>query len=187
MKVGIFGGSFNPVHNRHLDLANRAVKEKLVDEVWIMPCKKHSFDKALESEAHRIQMIKLATMRMPKIKFCDYEMQQTGKNYTLHTLQELKKIYSNDFYLIIGSDILAELTKWYEYPQLAKEAKFLVFKRDGYKIVNPGINIIATIDMGAENISSTEIRERVKEGKFISQLVPSAVEEYITKNRIYQK
>jgi len=187
MKIGIFGGSFNPIHNGHLSVMRKIIGKNLVDEVWVMPCKKHPFDKTLESEVHRSDMIRLAINKMPQIKFCEYELQQTGKNYTLHTLQELKKKHTCDFYLIIGSDILGEVTQWHQYPILSKEAKFLVFKRNGYEIVNPGINIVAAIDTIEKNISSTEIREEVKAGKSISQLVPVAVEEYIKQNKLYQK
>jgi len=185
MKVAILGGSFNPIHNGHIAIAKKVISEKLADEVWIMPCKNHSFDKILENSSNRKEMIKLAINNLPKIKICEFELKQEGKNYTSETLNELKKQYSHDFYLIIGADILQEITGWHNYPELSRKTKFLVFKRENYPLINPGINIISIIDLEEMHISSTKVRELIKQKKDIYNLVPKAVEEYICSNNLY--
>lgn len=91
MKIGILGGSFNPIHNSHLKIIMYSLGKKMADEVWLLPCKKHAFDKSLESTSHRINMIRLATKGMEKIKICRIELGSRGKNYTIDTMRKLKK------------------------------------------------------------------------------------------------
>ena len=187
MKIGIFGGSFNPIHNGHIKVARYLVEHNLTDEAWILPCKKHALDKFLDREEDRVAMIKLAIGGIEKIKLSDFELKRDGKNYTYETLRGLKKEYSHDFSWIIGSDILKQIASWYGYEQLKNEAKFIVLGRQGYPIINPGINIETVAECTMENISSTKVRERVREGKSISDLVPKAVEDYILQNGLYRK
>lgn len=187
MKVAILGGSFNPIHNSHLKLITYLTEHNLVDEVWVMPCKKHPLDKFLDKEEHRVAMVKLAIEGLDKIKFCDFELKQKGSSYTYETLRKLRKEYSHNFYWIIGSDILKQLPSWYGYEHLQKEASFLIFPRKGYDTINPGITIEKIIDCDSDTISSTKVRDRVKQGKSISSLVPKKVEEYIFKNGLYKK
>jgi len=187
MKIGIFGGSFNPIHNGHISVMNRVIEKNLVDEIWVMPCKKHPLDKFLDKEEYRVAMVKLALIDLENIKFCDFELRKDGKSYTYDTLRKLKQKYLHDFSWIIGSDILKQISTWHGYEHLQKEAKFIVLHRAGYSIFNPGINIESTLDIPTEDISSTKIRARVRQGKSISNMVPGAVEEYIQQNQLYQK
>jgi nicotinate-nucleotide adenylyltransferase len=187
MKVAILGGSFNPIHNGHLDLASKTIAYRLADEVWVMPCKKHALDKVLDRVEDRVAMVELALQGLERIKLCDLEIKSSGKCYTFETLRSLRQIYpANSFSWIMCSDILQEISRWYGYESLQKEASFIVFNREGYPATNPGINIEATIDSPGR-ISSTEIRRRVKNGKPITGMAPKAVEDYILQNGLYKK
>lgn len=187
MKIGIFGGSFNPIQNGHLLVIDEVISKNIVDEVWVMPCKKHPLDKFLDKEEDRVAMVKLALDGLEKVKFLDFELKKEGKSYTYDTLRKLKQKYAHDFSLIIGSDILNQISTWHGYNELQKEASFIVLHRAGYPLNNPGINIKSTLETPIENISSTKVRARVRQGKSISDLVPRAVEEYILRNGLYKK
>lgn len=186
MKIGLLGGSFNPIHQNHVRVARYVVEKGLVDEVWLMPCRKHAFDKANEHEQHRVNMINLAIEGVKGLKLCDIELKQEGTNYTRDTLRKLRQNYAHDFYLIIGTDILERISQWYGYEELAKEAKFIVFKRNSYSPENPGIKIEALLELGETEISSTEIRENIRLGKSIDDLVPEEVKIYIRREGLYK-
>jgi len=186
-RIGLFGGSFNPIHNAHIILIKQIIRKKLVDEVWIIPCKKHNFNKHLLSTSDRIKMIKLAMAELKKVKINNVELKMRGKSCTFKTLRRLKQENRNkEFYLVIGADILQKIKRWYKYKKLVKETKFIISARKGYKLArNPDLRIEKIVDLKQDNISSKSIREKVKEGKSISKLVPRKVEEYIKKNKLY--
>lgn len=185
MKIGILGGSFNPIHNEHLSVAKQIIEQKIVSEVWFMPCKKHALDKFLDKEEDRVAMVKLAIKGLEHVKFCDLELKKQDKSYTYDSLRKLKQEYKHDFLWIIGSDILKQIPSWYGYEHLQKEASFIVLHREGYEVFNPGINMICLEEPIFPNISSTKIRYNVRKGKSISSLVPKAVEDYIKTHGLY--
>lgn len=186
-KISLLGGSFNPIHNDHLKIIKYLLKKKLTDEVWLVPCKKHAFDKSLASAKHRVKMIKLTARGIKKVKICYIELRSTGKNYTLDTVKKLKNKYNYQFFMIIGSDILHEFKKWHKYKQLMKELAFIVFKRKNYRIKKfKDMKIAYLIEKEASNISSTEIRKRAEEGKSLKNLIPISVENYIKKEGLYK-
>jgi nicotinate-nucleotide adenylyltransferase len=186
MKIAILGGSFNPIQNAHLAMARYILNENIKDEVWLMPCKKHPLSKTVIDEKDRVNMINLAIQGIPRIKLCDLELKKDNTSYTFQTLRELKKNYNHDFSFVIGTDILNQMNKWHGLGYLQKEAKFLVFKRPGYNVVNPGLNIEKVIDWDEMNTSSTEVRTRISKREYISDLVPKKVEEYIICNGLYR-
>ena len=188
LRIGLLGGSFNPVHNSHVKLAKCLIKGNYVDEVWVMPCKNHVFEKTLASPEDRANMVELAIAGLERVKLCRFEIDQSGdaKNYTIETLRSLRKLYHHRFFIVTGSDILHTLTSWHGFSELQKEAEYIIFNRETYPIVNPGIKIEKVIDFERDNISSTDIRERVKQGKSLEGLVPKAVEEYIHLNGLYR-
>ena len=187
-KTALFGGSFNPIHLSHIRIAKSLINKKIVDEVWLIPCKKHAFDKKLASTKDRLEMINLMIGGMKNIKISRIELEARGKNYTIKTLRKLNKKYpKKDFFLVVGSDILHEIKKWHRYKELLKKAKFIVFKRKGYKLIKIlGMNIVFLLKECRECISSTEIRKRAKEGKSLKKLVPLLIERYIKKRGIYK-
>jgi nicotinate-nucleotide adenylyltransferase len=185
-QVALFGGSFNPIHKRHISMVNSILKRKLADEVWIIPCKNHAFNKDLASANHRVKMIKLA-FDDPKIKVNKVEINSNETNYTINTIRKLKQKYKHKFYWIIGSDILHEMDKWHEKDLLVKETEFIIFKRKGYKMNIPkNMKVANILNIDANNISSTEIREQIKKRKSLKNLVPKDIEDYIKKEGLYQ-
>ncbi len=190
MKIGIFGGSFNPIHNTHLRIIDDVLNKKLVDEVWVLPCRDHPFNKKFESAEHRVSMIKLAIkgMRNKKVKICDLELKSEGKNYTYNTINKLKEKYDYEFSLIIGSDLLKDIKKWYKYSELVKEIKFIIFLREGYPIILPkGLKDACIIKEDPNNTSSSKIRNLLKDSVKINNFVPIEVEKYIKRNKLYQR
>lgn len=170
----------------HVSLIKEVLKRKLVDEVWIVPCKKHPLQKHLADSKDRMRMIKLALRGIKHIRINNFEIKQKGKNYTIKTIKAFKKKYKHKFYYIIGSDILYEIKKWHNYKGLLKNIEFIVLKRKGYLVLKiKDMKIYSFTNLGGRNISSTLIRERVKQGKSINKLVPKKVAEYIYKKRLY--
>lgn len=188
MKVGLFGGSFNPIHKEHLRIIKYILNKHIVDEVWILPCKIHAFNKSLIPAKDRIKMIKRAIKNIDNVKICYLELKSGGKSYTTDTIKELKRVYKHQFYFIIGFDILEQIAKWYKHRQLFKEIEFIAFKRKNYRFKEvKDMKISYLIDWRGKSISSTMIRERAKKGRPIKGLVHPEVEKYISKHRIYKR
>ena len=188
MKVGIFGGSFNPIHNTHVRIIEEILRRKLVDEVWVLPCRDHPFNKKFESAEHRVNMINLAIKEMDskKVKICDVELNSNEKSYTYNTVRKLKEKYNHEFSLIIGSDLLKEIEKWNKYNELIKEVSFIIFLRESYPIkLNEDLKTLSIIKNDPDNTSSSEIRELLYNSEAINYFVPCKVEKYIKKNKLY--
>lgn len=186
-KIALFGGSFNPIHNHHIKMANSVLEKKLADEVWIIPSKNHPFNKNLAPAYHRINMICLA-FNDPRIKINNIEIDSSETNYTIRTIQKLKEQYPYKFYWMAGSDILSEIDKWYGKDELLKEIEFILFKRNGYDIDAPkNMKIKKMLNIDSDNESSTEIRERIRQNKPLKNLVPLAIEEYIKTEKPYKQ
>ena len=169
-KVGIFGGSYNPIHNGHIALA-QAVREQCgLDEVWLMvspqnPLKQGSND--LLDDGLRLELAQRALEGIESVKACDYEMRLPKPSYTWTTLQHLRKDYPNyTFILLIGGDNWAHFERWRHWQDILREYDVIVYPRDEH----PG-----TIDVPLLPVSSTMIRQRVKEGKSIEGLVPESI------------
>ena len=180
IKTGIFGGSFNPIHNGHVSLA-RQLKEKAgLDEVWLMvspqnPLKK---DSDLLDDEKRMQMVRLALEGEESLIASDYELHLPKPSYTWNTLQALSKDYpEREFVLMIGGDNWALFDKWYHAEDIKKNYQIVVYPRKGAEGGIEGLELI--------NISSTKIRQRIKDGKGIRRMVPKAVAEYIRKEGLY--
>ncbi|MFH1248629.1 MAG: nicotinate (nicotinamide) nucleotide adenylyltransferase [archaeon] len=187
MRVGLFGGSFNPIHNEHLRMLRYILDRNIADEVWVMPCKMHAFNKDLIPPNDRVKMIKLAIKDIPNTRVCMAEINSEGKNYTADTIKRLKAKYKHDFRFIIGFDILTQIEKWYKHTQLFKETEFIVFRRKGYHFKKiKGMKIASVIEWKEKKISSTMIRERIKNKKSITRMVPSIIADYIGKNKLYR-
>jgi nicotinate-nucleotide adenylyltransferase len=184
LNIGILGGSFNPIHNGHLEIARYALEKKVLDEVWFMPCKVHPLSKTVISENYRAEMIKLAIADIKGARFSDFELKKSKTSYTFETMRELKSLYPYNFYWIIGSDLLSQMNRWHGYKELQNEVDFLVFHREGYDLKNPGLKI-KSLYTTIPDVSSTQIRNLIKEGKSLDSLVPKAVEEYIISQGLY--
>lgn len=178
-KVGIFGGSFNPIHTGHIALAKSLCQQAGLDEVWLMvspmnPFKKEATD--LLTDKLRLEMAEQAIADEPKLKACDYEFHMPKPSYTWHTLQALSQDFPNvSFTLLIGGDNWTSFDKWFHHEDILSHYPIVVYPRKWCDIgkVPSGVTIVETPLL---NISSTEIRQRIKEGKSIHGMVPDCIE-----------
>ncbi|MEI7718352.1 MAG: nicotinate (nicotinamide) nucleotide adenylyltransferase [archaeon] len=186
MKIALFGGSFNPIHNGHLQIANKLVEKKVVDQVWLLPCGNHAFNKQLESGKNRMDMICLAIKNNPSVKVVGVELNETKKSFSSETISWFKKEFNHDFFWVIGADNLKDLDKWHDFEYLKNSVEFILINRPGFEINNNlGIKIKEIVEMQSD-ISSTKIRENVATGKDLVGLVPEAVESFIKKEGLYK-
>lgn len=187
-KIALFGTSANPPHIRHKEIVEAVIKNKMADEVWIIPTGNHAFGKNLAPAKHRLAMARM--IAGVKIKVKDFELKRRGKSYTIYTVKFLQKKFPDyEFFWVFGSDIVAnkEYLKWRDWKNLKKRIKFVVWPRRGYPLGRPPA-IFRLIKMTPKtNISSTEIRERLAKNQKISHLVPKTVENYIKKYKLYRQ
>lgn len=188
MKIGILGGTFNPVHIGHLILAEE-VREKVgLDRVIFIPAclPPHKDNSDVAAAGHRFRMVKLAIGSNKNFSVSDVEIKRRGRSYTIDTLKELRKTYSADeLFFITGSDLLNYLDEWKDLSLITEMVKFIVATRPGYPLEKIP-SYIATVAIRAVDVSAFEIRACVKEGKSFRYLVPDAVFNYIVKNRLYR-
>lgn len=198
MQIGVLGGSFDPPHFGHLSVARQLLINHVVDEVWLVPCFSHAFEKKLASASDRLAMVKF--LEEKNIKVSDFEINQPKTSYTIDTMDAFKKMYpGDDFFWILGSDQISVFPRYKNWQEIVRKHNLIIFPRESSheKIISDVktdmklIGIPQTIlvlnpkEYKINNVSSTEIRERVKRGKSISGLVPKSVEEYILKNKLY--
>jgi nicotinate (nicotinamide) nucleotide adenylyltransferase len=186
-KVGLYGGSFNPVHNGHVLVAESVLESKLVDELWIVPCKNHAFGKTLAPVKDRLAMLEYAFNGIDSIRIDLTEINSEKTNYTSETLKifkdKSKGIHS--FYIVAGIDAFNDLEKWHDFKYIKENAGFIGIYRPGYNI-NPIVkNIMSHTLPIVSDVSSTKIRERVANGKSIDLLVNEKVGQYIIDNNLY--
>ena len=191
MRIAILGGSFDPPHLGHLLVAQQTLDFTKVDEVWLMPCFSHPFDKKMTSGAIRLEMCKLVIedFANKKIRVSDFEIRLKEKSFTIDTVLTLKKTFKTDhFCWLIGSDNLAAFKKWKDWKNLLSEIKFLVFPRIDYPVkkLPKRFDLIKSKLAINSNLSSEVVRMRVKKGWSIKGMVTNGVEEYIYKNKLYK-
>ena len=184
MKIGLFGGSFDPIQNAHMADIQKVLSANLVDKVWIMPCGKHAFEKSLTPAEYRLDMIRLAIGGMEDVEIEYSELYSCRKNYTADTLRRLKSQHGHDFCLIAGSDILGEVERWKDFDYI-RQIPFIVIKREGYDYSEKNLRLEAFLEDNQSSVSSSEIRKRIMAAESVTGLVPRAVERYIHKNHLY--
>jgi nicotinate-nucleotide adenylyltransferase len=187
MKIGILGGTFNPIHIGHLILAEE-VREKLkLDKIIFVPAylPPHKDNSDIAPHPHRLVMVKKAIKGNRCFAVSDMEIKRNGRSYTIDTLKEFKKIYpKEELYFIIGSDLLNYLNDWKDLGEIIKMVKFIVATRPGYPLEKiPAY--ISTIPIRAVDISGFSIRQAIKENKSFRYLVPEVVHKYIIRNKLY--
>ena len=168
-RIGIFGGSFNPIHVGHVALAKAAREACGLDEVWLMVSPQNPLkrDMALLDDQKRLEMAQKALEGVEGVKVSDYEMHLPKPSYTWHTLQALAKDNPDStFTLIIGGDNWAHFERWYHWQDILRMCDIAVYPREGYT---------GTFDAPLVNVSSTAIRQKVKEGQSIQGLVPDSI------------
>ncbi|MFA4854539.1 MAG: nicotinate-nucleotide adenylyltransferase [Candidatus Omnitrophota bacterium] len=188
MRIGILGGTFNPVHIGHLILAEEAREKLGLDKIIFVPTAlpPHKEDLNIAPAADRLKMIRLAIQGNRYFAVSDIEIKREGRSYTIDTLSELKLKYSRDeLYFIIGSDLLKYLNEWKDLAQIIKMVKFLVATRPGYPLEQIP-NYIHTLAIRAVDVSGFEVRQCVRENKSFRYLVPDKVFGYINKRGLYR-
>ena len=177
--VGIFGGSFNPIHTGHIALAKSLCEKAGLDEVWFMVSPMNPFKKAatdLLDDQLRLEMVKKALEGESQLQACDYEFHLPKPSYTWHTLQAISQDFSDiRFTLLIGGDNWAAFDKWYHHDDILAHYPIVVYPRKDSDIgeVPEGVTIVETPLL---NISSTEIRHHIAKGESIHGMVPESIE-----------
>ena len=200
-RLGILGGTFNPVHLGHLLMAQDALEQFRLDRVIFMPCARppHKTVTDLAPDADRLAMLRLAIKGDPRFRVSDLELKRGGVSYTIETIRALQKKHPGArLHFIIGSDSLYELHGWREIADLLRRCVFVTLERPGFsparmtarrlRLEDPWPGRLArTVFRGhAVDISSTEIRRRVEKGRSIHYLVSAGVEAYIQKKDLYR-
>lgn len=197
MRLGIFGGTFNPIHNGHIHLVSALNALHNFDRILLIPTNipPHKSVPDLVDGMHRLAMCKLAAQTLPSIEVSNMELEQQGASYTVYTIRKLRALYPQDkFYYIIGCDMLAAFTKWYKFHEILQEVTLVVGARaqGEYERMLDYANELS--DLGGTCIvnaieprpmSSTEIRHIAAQGGDITSYVPTAVAQYIKEHRLY--
>ena len=187
MKLGILGGSFNPVHHGHLVIAERAAEAVGLDRVLFIPTAISPLKerRALASTPDRWTMLKLAIRGNPLFRASDLEIRRGGVSYTVDTLRELKRRTKADLHVILGADASRLLPRWKSIEAVKRLAIFVLVSRPDHRVRSkmPKQHVV---EAPLLEISSTEIRERVRRGLSIRYLVPEAVERHIRRRGLYR-
>ncbi|MBU1871879.1 MAG: nicotinate-nucleotide adenylyltransferase [Candidatus Omnitrophica bacterium] len=188
MKIGIFGGTFNPIHLGHLILAEEVRQKVGLQKLVFVPTNlpPHKENGTIVSAADRLKMLKLAIRGNSCFSVSDLEIKRGGRSYTIDTLKQFRRIYKGDeLYFIIGSDLFKYLNEWKDLKEIISLVKFIVATRPGYPLENLP-DYIATIDIRAVDISAFEVRQCIKNQSSFRYLVPEPVRSYIIRKRLYR-
>lgn len=201
-RIGIFGGTFDPVHLGHLILAEQCREQARLDQVWFVPSARppHKLDRELAPFAQRVEMLTLALAGYPVFQIHELEKDRPGPSFTVDTLAELQRRHPEfDFHLILGSDCLPDLPNWHEPARLAQQAGLLIVSRPSWPVW-PADRLRAALGLPMHvtlrqqevqvpllEISSRDLRRRCAEGRSIRYLVPRSVECYIDNHHLYRE
>jgi nicotinate-nucleotide adenylyltransferase len=188
MKIGLYFGSFNPIHTGHLIIANHIANNTELDEVWFVVSPQNPFKNtnSLLNEQHRLSLVKIAIEGEKKLKASNVEFKLPKPSYTADTLLYLSEKYPNHiFSIIIGSDSFQNIEKWKNYKYIINNYNVFIFQRPSFLVENKAKNI-TIVDAPLLEISSTQIRKIIKEKKSIRYLVTDAVKEEIELKNYYK-
>ena len=197
IKVGIMGGTFDPIHIGHLILAMEAINYKNLDEVWFIPTGNPNFkqDKNVTDKQKRFEMVKIATQDNKKFNVCDYEINKNGVTYSWETMKYLRENYDYDFYFIMGEDSLMSVETWENAEDFLKNTKILacIRRQEEMSKLDEKIDdlkskgyFVEKIPTSFIDISSTKIREKIQSNQDFRYFVPNQVFEYIVRNKLYE-
>jgi nicotinate-nucleotide adenylyltransferase len=201
MRIGVFGGTFDPVHLAHLILAEQCREKGWLDQVLFVPAARppHKQERVLTPFAQRVEMLQLATSGQPAFRVDELEKDRPGPSYTVETLDQIhQRNPPAQLFLLIGGDTLHELPTWYQPALILARANLLVTARPGATILSEAelrerISLppeaplhIEVVPVPLIAIASTDLRQRVREGRSIRYLVPRAVDAYIQDKQLYK-
>jgi nicotinate-nucleotide adenylyltransferase len=203
MKIGLYFGTFNPIHVGHLIIANHIAEHSDLEQIWMVvtPHNPHKQKNTLLDDYQRLHLVRLATEDFPKIQASDIEFKLPQPNYTVNTLVHLKEKYpQHEFSLIMGEDNLNSLHKWKNYEYILGHHAIYVYPRISHENTASNTDAVATkdvemssalrihrVDAPVIELSSTFIRESIKNKKNIRPLLPEKVWEYVDHNNLYRK
>ena len=208
MNIVLFGGAFNPPHIGHLIVIQQALELIKADQLWILPCFKHSFDKDLASPTHRLAMLELLIQEFPqnlqeKVKICPLEIDSKLSGQTHEAVQKLQteEKYLKDknlllpqssikdikYSFLMGSDNLKDFKKWHQWQELIKTINFYIYPRNGYtqEKLYPNMTLLKSDTQVVTNFSSTIMRKRVKQKLSLKNFVPKSILKYLSTHSLY--
>ena len=188
-KIGVLGGTFDPIHLGHFSLAQIAYEELNLDKVILIPANYPWLKRphTLTDSFHRINMINLLIKNYSWLELSNIDVLRGGNSYTKDTLEELKIIFSNEtkMYLIIGSDSFHDFSKWKNTKRILELADVVIAKRPKFEIKANDIQHFKVLNSSMLDISSTIVREKIKKGLSTSKLITLEVKNYINNNKLY--
>ena len=190
MKIGLYFGSFNPVHVAHLIIANHVLNETDIEKVWFVVSPQNPFktESSLLNEYHRLHLVRLATEDDNRIKASDIEFGLPRPSYTVDTLTYLSEKHpEHEFCLIMGSDSFQNLHKWKNYEVIVKNYRIYIYRRQGSEITDTLKADPVILDAPLLQLSATQLRECVRKGKSIRYMVPEKVLEEMERGGYYKK
>jgi nicotinate-nucleotide adenylyltransferase len=199
LRVGMIGGSFDPIHVGHLSIAREVCERLGLSRMVFVPAGQppHKLDKRLADAGHRLAMVQLAIAGRPRLRMSRIDVDRPGPCYSVDTVRLLRDEYGPGarIYFLIGADSLAELPTWYRPGELLRRCTVVAVGRPGYDVdleaterLFPGAPPIVYLELASPvDVSSTDIRRRVAEGRSIRGLVPEAVERYIHRHGLYRR
>lgn len=190
MKIGIMGGSYNPIHIGHAIIANYIIQNTCLDKLWLMVSPENPFKSGqkMASDMDRIRMTEMVASRLDNVVTSAFEFSLPRPSYTIDTLNALQSKFPDDeFYLIIGADNWAAFDRWRNHQEIIEKFHLFVYPRRGYEVVIPQdvANKVELVDAPFIEVSSTKIREQLGEYKNMCFYLPEDVYEYIVKKHLY--
>ena len=189
MRLGIFGGSFNPVHNGHLVLADRRREQLELDEIWLVPCGRppHKDPAELADGIQRAEMLELATAGDPRLQVCGIELEREDVSYTVDTLELIhSEDEARELFLLLGADAVEDLPRWHRPERICELATLVAVNRGETVSTAPVAGArLQHVVMPAIGYSSSELRDRARAGLSLRFLLPRAVEVYLTQHDVY--
>lgn len=194
--VGIYGGTFDPIHYGHLNLAIQIMEQRQLDEIWFCPVQinPHKQNQKQTPFGQRLKMLQIALANVPNCMITEIESKRPGPSYTIDTLLALKAESNQNFCLILGDDAIPSFFKWHQPEKIVQLVPLLIGRRlpepINLETLTGDKNIIEAINRGMTptrlvEISGTEIRHRIKEGLYCGHLLPEKVLDFIYKNQLY--
>ncbi|WP_343667384.1 nicotinate (nicotinamide) nucleotide adenylyltransferase [Chitinophaga sp.] len=189
MKIGLYFGSFNPIHTGHMIIANFVAYHTDLDKVWLVVSPQNPLkpSAALLNEHNRFHLVELAIQDEPKLRASNIEFSLPRPSFTVDTLAYLtEKFPTQEFAIIMGSDSFQNITRWRNYQHIVRNYPIYIYKRPGHEVTETHGATVKILEAPMLDISATDIRNWIKEGKSIRYMVPDSVAAYIAANNYYK-